>query len=276
MLITESFVLLNNPKTGSTFARTVIKEIYRKRLSNRSLLRKCLDRLKLTSRPFIKELMLPNIRITGVERPLNPHGIYIQIPEPYRNREIVTIIRNPYKRFISTFEYRDWVRKPLLHPEFIEKHFPSFPELSIDDFVYFCDMTMMYGQLGGRTINAKIGTQTVLFIHMFFKDPFSVLNNITDEYIDSDKIFQDIAQITFLNQENLNEELSDFLLRKGFTADEADYVRFRTKVNVTPKKSSDRCKLWTKKSLDYIQYNERMIFRYLKAIGIDYKKPFEE
>lgn len=40
MLITDDFVLLNSPKTGSTYARTVIKEVYKKRFGKRTLIRK--------------------------------------------------------------------------------------------------------------------------------------------------------------------------------------------------------------------------------------------
>lgn len=273
MLITDSFVLLNYPKTGSTFARTAIKDIFHQRLAKRTLLRKCSDLVGLTSKPFLRELILPNIKITHGQRSPDQHGCYCQIPDVYRDREVVAVVRNPYARFLSNYEFRWWVKFPPVPDNILVEHFPSFPDLDIDDYVRLNHYGMIHGRLKGRDINGRIGNQTIQFIQMFFKNPDYVLNSISDDYVDSDQIFKDIAPITLLRQENLNEELAAFLQAKGYSQEETEYVRLRERVNVTTKRMPDRNQIWTKNALDYVQQNERMIFRILAAKGITYERP---
>jgi hypothetical protein len=252
MIITDDFILLNYPKTGSTFARTVIKEIYQKRLARRHWGRKISDRVGLTSKPFIQELILPNIKVKHADREPDQHGCYSQIPHIYRNRQVISIVRNPYSRFLSGYEFRWWVQFPPVPQNLLAERFPSFPDLDIDDYVRLQEYGAVYRVSNGRNIKGTIGNQTIQFIQMFFKNPDDVLDNISDEYIDSDQIFEDVADIKFLRQENLNEELADFLQQTGYSQEEVEYARLRNKVNETPKRSLHRNQLWTKKALDYI------------------------
>jgi hypothetical protein len=138
MLITDSFVMLNYPKTGTSFARQVIKELYA-REPRRWFGRWC------------KELILPNIRTPGVA---DQHGTYSQLPRRYRNREIVAIIRNPYDRFLSVFEFRYWVNVPLLPWDVVYRRFPSFPSLTLDEYVDFDELVSQ------PFYQVPVGTQT--------------------------------------------------------------------------------------------------------------------
>jgi hypothetical protein len=217
--------------------------------------------------------MLPNIKISHSERPPDQHGCYCQIPAVYANREVVTVVRNPYDRFLSAYEFRWWEKYPPVPDSILAEYFPLFPDLAIDDYVRLDKYAMIHGRLGGREVSGKIGNQTIQFIQMFFKNPEDVLDSISDEYIDSDSVFEDIATITFLRQEKLNEELATFLKLKGFSKEEVKYVRQLDRVNVTPKRAPDRYELWTENALDYIEQNERMIFRILAAKGIIYERP---
>ena len=45
MIVTNDFVMLNLPKTGSSFARAAIKEIYEQRQARKSIMVKALRRL---------------------------------------------------------------------------------------------------------------------------------------------------------------------------------------------------------------------------------------
>ena len=58
MIITKDFVVINYPKTGSTFVRTVIKKLYEKRKTKNPII-KLGQRIGLIE-PEIIELILPN------------------------------------------------------------------------------------------------------------------------------------------------------------------------------------------------------------------------
>lgn len=264
MLITDSFVMLNYPKSGSTFARTLIKDIYQKRLEKYHPGEADL---------FIKELVLPDISLTGVPVKPNQHGTYRQIPKEFRDREVVSVIRDPYSRFLSRYLFGWWAKNPIISPQLLTRHFPGFPELSLDEFVKLNELSKLEGRFKGRSIEAHVGNQTVQFIQMFFKDPDRVLENISDEYLDSDDIFHDLAPIRFLRQEYLNEDLANFLQDKGFSEEEVELVRSRERINVTDSDVKDKVDLWTPDSIDYIRYFDRMIFRIMDKYDIAYSAP---
>lgn len=261
MLITNDFVMLNYPKTGSSFARAAIMELLAQK------------RLKNKDSAFFVDLMLPNIKVTGVEKPADQHGTFSQIPMAYRGLPVVSIIRNPYTRFVSTYEFRAWERWPLVPASILEEHFPGFPDLSFDDYIRLMDFQVIHGRMGGRAPQANVGGQTIQFIQMFFKNPDVVLKQITDEYLDSGNIFRDIADIHFLRQERLNDDLALFLARHGYSDEDVEYVRNREKVNVTRQLSPDRSSYWTPSSIECIKYKERAIFRILESKGIYYPDP---
>ncbi len=271
MVVTDSFVLINYPKTGSTFARAVLREIYALQLADRSLLRKITDGVHVTSKPFFEELMLPNIKVKHVKRPRDQHGCFCQIPDKYRDKKITTIIRNPYSRFMSAYTYKWWQKYPPLQAELLEKNFPNFPDLSLDEYVDLMQMAMIHGRLEGKNIEG-VGDQTVQFIQMFFKQPESVLSSLSQAYINSEKPFDDIADIHFIQQENLNNQLAELLTEHGYAKKYSDYARSKERVNVT-ESSQDRAKMWTPKALNYIEKNEKLIFRIYERAGIHYSKP---
>lgn len=273
MLITDQFIMLNLPKTGSTFARTVIKELHAKRLSRQSYVSRVLQRLRLAKQPVCMDIMLPNIKVSGVVMEPDQHGTYSQIPNEFRGLPVISVVRNPYTRFMSGYEFRWWEAHPPINASLLAENFPNFPDLSVDDYVRLNELDVIHGRLGGRKPNAEVGIQTVQFIQMFFKDPGRILKNLTDEYLDSVEAITDMAEITFLRQERLNEDLADFLSEMGYTNEEVDYARSREKVNVTPPQNSDRNALWTPGSLDYVRRKERMIFRLLGIKGISYEGP---
>lgn len=135
VIVTESFVMLNLPKTGSTFARKVIKDLYAS--APRSWFK----------RTYCLDLILPNIRHAGEP---DQHGCYCQIPRQYRKREIVSILRSPYERFLSAFEFRHWAYHPPRPAEVIRECFPTFPNLKLDEYIDFqyCPVKSRIGVTG--------------------------------------------------------------------------------------------------------------------------------
>lgn len=187
MIISNDFVLLNLPKTGSTYVRKVLKKIYNKR----------------------------------VRKKLNPHGIYDQIPLKHKNKKIVSVVRNPYERLLSGFEFGFWQENPAIEQIEIDKHFPNFPDLDINEYI---DYLILVSELSyvEKPENLKIGPMSLQFIYFFFKNPTEVISNLNEDYIKSESEFlKEIAPIEFLKQETLNQDLHDFLLDNKFSKNEA-------------------------------------------------------
>ena len=159
MLITSRFVVLNVPKSGSSFVREVIKTIYAKRQGRKReqhpALRFITARLPdwrpygdVTAREFLKELYVPRIRLrtSGVDQ----HGLAIQIPPRFRHLPVVSVARNPYDKFLSDYEFRWWAKSPPLPLRQLVEAFPHYPDLSLDEFAELCRLTAAWIMPGGN------------------------------------------------------------------------------------------------------------------------------
>lgn len=272
MIITENFVLLNLPKTGSTYARKVLKKIYSKRINKNWLVRKSYQ-INLISKPYT-ELLLPNIRLKkGLRNNLNPHGVYSQIPNKHKHKIIVSIVRNPYDRLISGFEFGFWKDNPALEKQILKEKFPNFPDLNIDEYIDYLKYVsnLSYAE---KPKNLKTGVMSLQFIYFFFKNPEEVISKLNDDYLKSETRFiKDIAPITFLKQESLNQDLYHFLLEQGFSNKEASLALNHSKVNETKNKSNRREDLLTTKVINYIEEYESFYLHVLRKNNIYYTRP---
>jgi len=280
MVICDSFVMLNYPKTGSTFAREVLRDIHSDRLSTRPLpvrfgLR-ALWKLGVEIGPMFKELEHRVYQgLPPGKRPprTSQHGGYSRIPDRYRDREVVCIVPNPYTRFMSRYQFGFW--KEYLGPISLEKvreRFPSFPDLTLVEFAAFDQMKLNHVYDFGDTVH--VGANTLRFIIMFFFCPHKVIDGLTDEYVGSDAIFEDMVdELTLLQQENLNVDLASFLRRHGYTDEELNVIREKDRVNVSDSPNVSREELWTEEALQYVEHHERLVFRMLEARGISYERP---
>lgn len=127
MIITKNIVILNYPKTGSSFIRKVVKEIYRKR-NSKNLLSAIYKRLNIG----FKELLLPHPTIPDYK---DQHGCFDQIPNKHKNKIILSAIRNPYLKLESIYRFKWWAKYPLLDKVELKTHFPNFPDLSFNQYL---------------------------------------------------------------------------------------------------------------------------------------------
>lgn len=272
MIITKDFVLLNLPKTGSTYVRNVLFTIYKKRMNQSKIVSK-LYKLKLLKPPYT-ELLLPNIKLkNGFNNKLDQHGIYIQIPKEHRHKEIVSVVRNPYAKFLSAYEFGWYKEHPALTPDLLEKNFPNFPDLSIDEYVDYTKLVVKHSLLKEPS-DIKIGVQSIQFIKFFSKNPDLVIKNLTSQgneiAVDVDL---DLATVTFLQQENLNDDLSKFLKKHNFKSSEVELALTSKKINVT-RTDKNRDSLLTAKAIQYIEEYEKIYIHALKKLGIVYSNPY--
>lgn len=235
MIITDDFVMINFPKTGSSFARKVIKKLYSQKCSKG---RKALSLLGLGN-PGYKELMLPNITNAAYKRKfkrvVGQHGVLSQVAEKYSDKPVVSIIRNPFTRYISNYQFKWWEKYPPQNEQVILAKYPHFPELSFQEHYDMMHELGRDNRLAGIKPKIELGIYSIQFIQFFFKNSDEVLSKIDDDYIEQELFREDMGDITFIKQENLNEDLKAFLLSMDISRRELEFIDSMEKVNVTEK-----------------------------------------
>lgn len=260
MIITDDFVVLNFPKTGSTFIRTVLKRIHRTRVRSMHPLQRLRCWAGLEQGPYFEEVILPR---------LMQHGTYRHIPASHRSKCVVSAVRNPYARFISEYRFRWWASHPedFFSPEVVAA-FPTFPDLSLEEYA-----RIRTAQIAQDGIKAPIGPQTIAFIRMFFTDPGRVLGNMDEQYLDSNCFLEDMPEISFLRTEHLGQDLHAFLKEHRFSEAEIAFVPDHQRINVTQPSYEKKSTSWTPATLSFVHERERLLFRILDHRGFQYEQP---
>ena len=258
MLVTNKFIMLNFPKTGSSFARKVIKRVYANTLTGFS-----------NSTIICEELILPNIRNKVSKDKSDHHGTYCQIPPEYRNRKIVSIIRNPLDRFLSIYKYGAWKHSPPIPNNEVKKLFPKFPELEIDEFIEMQNESIKY-RLGFEIKEFEIGIQSVQLVQMFFRSPEIILKSIFNGSYSKSDVVSGIGDIKFLNQEYLREDLIRFLISNGFNENELSFIRTEKASNISDYETADKSIFVTDKLKLYLEDKEWLYNSIFKQVTITY------
>lgn len=257
MIITDEFIMINFPKTGSTFVRNVMKELY----SNTNYLDKQLIKFKLKNEKRLINLQLPNIRVNSKAYGLkDEHGLFFQIPNEYKDREIVSVSRNLFERYISAYEYGNWKKHPWVDEEVLKNRYKTYPELS---FKQYMDLVHFFNPYNSNPrINNKlnIGHATCQFILYYFKEPFKILNSINSNYIDSNRYLNDMAKITFLKQDNLNTDLYNFLISKGYNRKKTAFILKKGKENNSTPKGKKISDYFDKNLLNQTKERDKLLF----------------
>jgi hypothetical protein len=230
MILTDQFVLLNFPRTGSTFAREAVKKLYQRRSGPRIL--RALPPVR--GRATIRELMLPIDRTISASRAKrrSQHGRYGQIPPEYRDRPVVSVMRNPFDLIVSHFEHGFWKAHPIADEALLRERFPSYPELDFDEYLAMSEELGLADVLKGVPVRADVGPLTIHFIRFFFPDPDSVLRRLTDDFIDRRQFVEELPPVRFLHTEDLRRELRGFLESVGFSSAETELIDSLPKTNI--------------------------------------------
>lgn len=259
MIITDKFVMINFPKTGSTFVRNVLKKIHQK--ENESALDQILYKFRIKKQPFYQNLWLPNIRTTQPDRKDTPdeHGLYSQIPEEHKSKTIVSVKRNIFERLVSLYEYRDWAVAPYMPPSQIHSFFPEFPNLSFSRFLEMLYKYPPLEQLLELKEPMSIGPMSAQFIHFYSKQPIDDLR-LTLSKEQAVNCLNNIANIVFLDQNNLSEELFEFLLKMGYNKKEIRFIVSAPKLNQSVKKPY--AAYFSDEEKNFVMQKEWLLFQY--------------
>lgn len=243
MIITDKFVLLAFPKTGTSYTTRALRIIHaRRRLWGR------IYPARFHKRTFYR----PDYREQRIEIPAAPpynkarssrHGTYRDIPEQELGKTIVSVMRNPFSRYTSAYLYQTRMRKhmrPIADVDLLKSLYPTYPELS---FAEYYDMSQRFQgprALYGIEPAIELGIQTVEFIHCYFRNPEQVLRKIDHNYIASEAFREDMPDVRFLHQESLREEFCDFLLSMGYSAKEVAVAENLSQVNVARREQGEQ------------------------------------
>jgi hypothetical protein len=228
MVITDDFVMLNYPKTGSSFARTIISTAYAIR---RNFGHDVLVKLKLRE-PAFQEIFMQHAFLDTVDQ----HGNVRQIPQRFRNRKVISITRDPVDRYLSQYHYRWWAKNPPADVNLIREHYSSFPDISFEQFFEMMNTFGKKRRVGIIPVDESLGVQTVQFVQFFFKNPEEALTRINRHYISGEDYLEDMAEVHFIHQDDLGNELKDFLIQyAGFSPADLSFIDDVEKINVSEK-----------------------------------------
>lgn len=259
MIITDDFVMLNFPKTGSSFAREVLRRLYGENTPTRS--QKILRRLGL-QKPPVMDVLMPLIDDRVHYNVESQHGTLRQIPRAHRGKPVVTITRNPFSRYVSTYFFRWWESHPPADVQTILKKYPNFPDLTFAEYYEMSHLYARQSRLRGIVPKIDLGLHTIQFIQFYFEDPDKVLRTIDDDYIKQGAWKEDLRNITFMHQENLTAELKQFLLDVGFSKSDAAFINDMKKIGVTESaKGSDMTQLINKTIKKQILDRDKLLFK---------------
>ncbi len=258
MIITDDFVMLNFPKTGSTFAREALIRIYARR--PRWLFQRLEGRG--IARPRLREVMSPSDYAAHQPGFRDPHGTWRQIPHEHAGKPVMSIMRNPLTRYLSLYFYEFWKQTPPAPVEEIRARWPQFPDLSFAEYYELMHAHALGNYFGTARPAIELGLQTVQFIYMFAREPLEVLERIDDAYIDSGDFRDDFPDITFLHQEHLNSELKSFLAGLGVATADLDLIDRKAPANVAdPGKAARQKEIFEESGVaPLIRQRDRLIF----------------
>jgi len=264
MIITESFVWINFPKTASTFVRECLRELYTIPWWNLAKKRRFKGR-------WMKEIDVRNIRSKNPSRAgkPTPHGMLRQIPPEFSHLPVVTALRCPAERLVSLFNYGDWKKNEAIpfSLEEIKLHFPSFPNLSFEMFIEYLKFYYLNCKLIVGNNLVSIGPQSWDLLDFFYTetnhDP-NILN--FNSFKEIEALF---SNVTILGSEKINKSLHHFLHEQQHYQRDIQFILDKKKVNVSSNICSYQNNDYQKKILND-EYLFDMIFRNNGKISMDF------
>lgn len=270
MILTRDFVMLNFPKTGTTFTRKVTGKMYDCMYSNYSLIKKIRFNYYF-QKPYYKEHLVYPLQYDFSNK--SPHGVYYQIPSyiDTNNTPVFSIIRNPYTRLLSVYKFGWLTQKVKNIPQDFTASYPNYPHLSLDEFIEFYELVFNTYRKKKYRVDLKklnVGPQTIRFLDFFAKDPSHLFSKLSKDYLNSYQIMDDLAEIKFLRQENLKKDLRQLFTYYKFPSKCLSLIDLSENENVSS--TVGKLNLLTERSLEYVNTKERLIFKFLATKGINY------
>jgi hypothetical protein len=235
MIITDGFVVINFPKTGTTFLRAAVKAVYAKQKRFPIGL---LQSMKLLGSPM-RELMLPKLYGHYPATMRDQHGVYRQIPPNDIFKPIVSIVRNPLTKYMSSYVFGWWREHPPFDVAEVRKSFPNFPEISFVEYYRLINHSLACGDRIVAEGARNLGGYTRSVLVFYSLDPEKAAKDL----LAGKSLEEVLPSITFLHQECLKDDLKAFLMDMRFKASDLKPIDALARQNVGPEKEKNKIPL---------------------------------
>ena len=209
-------VLLNYPRTGSTWARGVLRRLHG---VEHNALARPLAGTRVGWRGF-HELMLPIDRTATARRAQrrSQHGCWRQIPGWAADRQVVSVGRHPLAYLHSAFGHGFWRTHPAAPVDAIRARLPAFPDVDLAGYLDYLEQFALPDVLQGAAPRAAVGPLTAHFLRFFHPRPQHALEGLTDAQLDGDDLVKELPAVRFLRTERLRDDLAALLTDQGYPA----------------------------------------------------------
>jgi hypothetical protein len=281
MILTCDFVILNHPKTGSTFVREMIQKAEKERGNHIRRYKSNEWKWKILSSIAPLGIRLPYLelhhpRLWSKTKHVDQHGGSCMVPRGYRHLPHGVGIRNPFELYVSHYEFEWWKENPQLAEDTISKNFPDFPDLSFRQFVEFtCLSGQFFARRAGVSLQRQLGAQTIRYVRTLFREPANVLSKLSESFIKTGEYRKYLPNFTYFRTTDLNSDLFDFLSEHRYEKSEIDFIRSHNKVKPEESGNSNERAPWrdyyTDGLLEKVASREKLLFMLLEELGVGYK-----
>ena len=207
-------VLLNYPRTGSTWMRGVLRRLHG---VEHNVLARPLAGTRVGWRGF-HELKLPIDR-TATARSAqrrSQHGCWRQIPAWAGERQVVSVGRHPLAYLHSAFHHGYWRTSPAAPADTIRARLPAFPDLDLAGYLDYLEQFALPDVLQGAEPRAEIGALTAHFLRFFHPRPQQALDELTEARLDGIALLDELPAVRFLRTERLRDDFTALLADQGY------------------------------------------------------------
>jgi hypothetical protein len=152
------------------------------------------------------------------------------IPAEHKGKKVLATIRNPYDLYVSQYEFGWWKRREFLRyfrsvPNF-QKDYSKFPDISFEQYVKLSDAAFATAE-----DNSGYGLRTREFINFYFREPAKVYDRLKQDpgYL-SNGYRVDMFDLHFVQTNNLNRGLYEFLTLMGYDDSDVSFVVAQEKI----------------------------------------------
>ena len=200
LVVPGVFVYVHIPKTGGTFVRAVLEDLFG------APIRVAPDASK--GAVFVRRLARQSRSVA-----VGTHETIRACPEFARSLPRVACLRNPFDRYVSQFEFRWWTHDANAFPGL--DRLRGYPNIQFSDFLRYLNEALRPRRLPWAE-GAGLGFQGAQLVHYLAEDEPSRGSSLED--------VAGRTGLTLLRTQHLNQDVYEFLERHGVGGAEARRV----------------------------------------------------